>query len=216
MYPGMAFTLAKTRMERTELWKIVKRMPKGGLLHAHLEAMVDSMDIPSSFFSLFLPEHRWMLMECGMVIAEWLFDVALETDGMCIYSDIPVVTPSDLETADIRFTFSANCGSAGGLIYTPEYTPGTLVPICAAADAFPTHLLSSAGSSSRERFLRWIISRTTITAEESLRHHEGINRIWAKFQSIFSVIQGVIYYEPIYRRFVYTLLSQESFEGPAC
>jgi len=43
VYPGMMFTLAKDRMEKTELWRIVKKMPKGCLLHAHLEAMVDSM-----------------------------------------------------------------------------------------------------------------------------------------------------------------------------
>lgn len=42
VYPGMMFTLAKDRMESTRLWKIVKRMPKGCLLHSHLEAMVDS------------------------------------------------------------------------------------------------------------------------------------------------------------------------------
>jgi adenosine deaminase CECR1 len=38
----MCFTLAKERMESTMLWKIVKKFPKGALLHAHLEAMVDS------------------------------------------------------------------------------------------------------------------------------------------------------------------------------
>lgn len=42
VYPGMMFTLAKDRMEGTRLWKIAKRMPKGCLLHAHLEAMVES------------------------------------------------------------------------------------------------------------------------------------------------------------------------------
>lgn len=42
VYPGMMFTLAKDRMEGTKLWKIAKRMPKGCLLHAHLEAMVES------------------------------------------------------------------------------------------------------------------------------------------------------------------------------
>ena len=41
VFPGMVFTLAKARMEQTDLWSIVKRMPKGALLHAHLEAMVD-------------------------------------------------------------------------------------------------------------------------------------------------------------------------------
>ena len=42
VFPGMCFTLAKERMEATMLWKIVKKFPKGALLHAHLEAMVDS------------------------------------------------------------------------------------------------------------------------------------------------------------------------------
>lgn len=42
VFPGMCFTLAKERMERSVLWKVVGRFPKGALLHAHLEAMVDS------------------------------------------------------------------------------------------------------------------------------------------------------------------------------
>lgn len=42
VFPGMCFTLAKERMETSALWKIVKKFPKGALLHAHLEAMVDS------------------------------------------------------------------------------------------------------------------------------------------------------------------------------
>ncbi|KAG8852404.1 hypothetical protein FRB91_006574, partial [Serendipita sp. 411] len=37
-FPGMAFLTAKTTIESTRLFKIVKDMPKGALLHAHLEA----------------------------------------------------------------------------------------------------------------------------------------------------------------------------------
>lgn len=33
LYPGMMFRLAKDKMEGTDLWKIVKRMPKGELRH---------------------------------------------------------------------------------------------------------------------------------------------------------------------------------------
>ncbi|KAJ4344329.1 hypothetical protein N0V85_009803, partial [Neurospora sp. IMI 360204] len=33
IHPGMMFTLAKETMEATKLWKIVRRMPKGALLH---------------------------------------------------------------------------------------------------------------------------------------------------------------------------------------
>ncbi|KAG8786706.1 hypothetical protein FRC16_001648 [Serendipita sp. 398] len=41
-FPGMAFLTAKTTIESTRLFKIVKDMPKGALLHAHLEATVDA------------------------------------------------------------------------------------------------------------------------------------------------------------------------------
>lgn len=41
VYPGMMFGLAKDKMEKTKLWKIVRKMPKGALLHAHMDAMVD-------------------------------------------------------------------------------------------------------------------------------------------------------------------------------
>ncbi|MCJ1247549.1 hypothetical protein MMC30_004763 [Trapelia coarctata] len=41
LFPGMPFALARKRMEESTLWKIVKRMPKGALLHAHFDAMTD-------------------------------------------------------------------------------------------------------------------------------------------------------------------------------
>lgn len=41
LFPGMPFALARKRMEESKLWKILRRMPKGALLHAHFDAMVD-------------------------------------------------------------------------------------------------------------------------------------------------------------------------------
>ncbi|KAG8801906.1 hypothetical protein FRC17_006529, partial [Serendipita sp. 399] len=41
-FPGMAFLTAKKAIELTRLFRIVKAMPKGALLHAHLEATVDA------------------------------------------------------------------------------------------------------------------------------------------------------------------------------
>lgn len=37
IYPGMMFALAKDRMEATKLWEIMRKMPKGALLHCHVE-----------------------------------------------------------------------------------------------------------------------------------------------------------------------------------
>ncbi|KAF4340827.1 adenosine deaminase [Fusarium beomiforme] len=38
---GMAFPLSRNRMETTKTWEMLDKMPKGALLHAHFDAMVD-------------------------------------------------------------------------------------------------------------------------------------------------------------------------------
>ncbi|KAF9532145.1 hypothetical protein CPB83DRAFT_659430 [Crepidotus variabilis] len=41
-FPGMEFLTGKRIIEKTRLFKILSKMPKGGLLHAHLDATVDT------------------------------------------------------------------------------------------------------------------------------------------------------------------------------
>ena len=78
VHPGMMFTLAKGRMEQTKLWKIVRKMPKGGLLHAHADAMVD---------------------------LTFLGEKMLATEGICIYCAEPLSSAKALETAAVRFKY---------------------------------------------------------------------------------------------------------------
>ncbi|KAI5781924.1 hypothetical protein EDC01DRAFT_752086 [Geopyxis carbonaria] len=192
VFPGMSFTLAKERMEGTMLWRIVRRFPKGALLHAHLEAMVDM---------------------------DWLLDRALETDGMCIRSPIPLTSWAALNTAAFEFEFSPVAAAAtadAAAIYTAAYTPHTLLPLHHVAAAFPTPCAgvtlpttppTTTPATPAAAFRAWFKSRTTITAAESMKQHEGINLIWAKFQSVFGIIHGLVFYEPIFRRFVTEVLS---------
>ena len=39
LFPGMHFLTAKDAIERTELFDVLRRMPKGALLHGHMDAM---------------------------------------------------------------------------------------------------------------------------------------------------------------------------------
>jgi hypothetical protein len=78
VYPGMMFSLAKARMEKTKLWQIIRKMPKGALLHAHMDAMVDF---------------------------DFLFDVLLKEPGMHIHSATALASPEALEGATINFRF---------------------------------------------------------------------------------------------------------------
>ncbi|KAK0638816.1 hypothetical protein B0T16DRAFT_231923 [Cercophora newfieldiana] len=110
LFQGMMFSLAKEVMEGTKLWKIVRRMPKGSLLHAHLDAMVD---------------------------LEYLIDLTLSTPGMHISSSLPLTSPEALTDADLSIRFR-NAVPEGPSIWTSSYQAETYVPFVAAADAFPS------------------------------------------------------------------------------
>jgi adenosine deaminase CECR1 len=126
---------------------------------------------------------------------------------MHIYSDVPL-TEGNLSTAYVEFQYSPTTPSNTTPIYSASYTPSTLVPISHAADTFP-----GSSPSPRDSFRRWFKSRTTITPEESMKHHDGINLVWAKFQSIFRFIHGLIFYEPIYRLFIHEVLHNMHQDG---
>jgi len=139
---------------------------------------------------------------------DWLLDRALETEGVHIYSDMPL-TPENLQAALIEFEYSAVTQSSSESIYSSSYTPATKIPLTDAVSSFPC----STTTTPRDAFRVWFKSRTTITPDESMKHHEGINVIWAKFQSVFRVVHGIIYYEPIFRLFVREILENVHADG---
>ncbi len=110
VYPGMMFSLAKERMEKTKLWAIVRKMPKGALLHAHMDAMVD---------------------------VDWLLEKALATEGMHLRASEPLCSPAALETASITFCFAKAAPRTDQNIWSEQYESETLVPLTAAVEAFP-------------------------------------------------------------------------------
>lgn len=112
MHSGMMFTLAKDLMERTKLWRIVRRMPKGSILHAHLDAIVD---------------------------LDYVFDTLLSEPGMHISSpDASLGTSAAREDAVVNFRFFAKEKNPSLSIWDDaKYKPGEFVPLKKAADSFP-------------------------------------------------------------------------------
>lgn len=165
-------------MEKSKLWKIVSKMPKGALLHCHLEAMVD---------------------------LDWALEEAFALDGVCITSDGPLSSPAERLKTGFSFTYSTTAAKERVSIWADTYAPNTPIPITTAADSF-----SDGG---RKGFIEWIRSRTTITSEEHLKHHEGPNEAWRKFLSCFPILGSLIYYEPIYRKFIRKLCKQLLDDG---
>jgi adenosine deaminase CECR1 len=114
LYPGMMFTLAKERMEGTMLWKILKRMPKAALLHAHMNATVNT---------------------------DWLIEKAINTPGFHIYSTEALHDDKVRESGPVRFKFSSSTPDAAQLemsnIWDTSYPPSLLIPVQSAAEKFP-------------------------------------------------------------------------------
>ncbi|KAK5005632.1 hypothetical protein LTR28_007473 [Elasticomyces elasticus] len=110
VFPGMMFTMAKERMEKTKLWQIVRKMPKGALLHCHLEAMVD---------------------------LEWLVEEALRTDGLHMSCAESFATPEARQSCNFRFQYLKSSQAETVLPWSESYTADHLVPLHRTADSFP-------------------------------------------------------------------------------
>ncbi|EFQ93002.1 hypothetical protein CFE70_010690 [Pyrenophora teres f. teres 0-1] len=177
VFPGMMFSLAKDRMEKSKLWKIVKKMPKGTLLHCHLEAMVD---------------------------LDWALQEAFDTEGVCVIADGPITDDKTRRKTGFSFTYSKHAKSDMS-IWNQTYAGNTPVPVNQAADSFP--------DGGKKAFIEWVRSRVTITASEHLSHHEGPNEVWRKFMSCFPILGSLIYYEPIFRKFIRNMCKQLLDDG---
>ncbi len=51
----------------------------------------------------------------------------------------------------------------------------------------------------REGFVAWLKSRSTITQEDSMSHHLGVDNIWRRLLGGFRIIGPIEFYESITR-----------------
>ncbi|KAJ3158335.1 hypothetical protein HK101_001351, partial [Irineochytrium annulatum] len=182
-WPGMNFHLARDQIQRTRLFAAVRRMPKG-LLHAHLEAMIDV---------------RFLL--------ELAVGHEAEKDGdavMHFSSSEPLTSGAALDKANVMFSARVpeSTSPAADAIYSPSYKAGAWVPAKATAAAFPAGLFSERlgkQGGGKQEFVGWLVSRTTIAVADMMKHHEGEAEIWAKFSGIFMILAGITYFEPFFR-----------------
>lgn len=178
LYPGMMFALARSTMEKTKSWQIVKKMPKGALLHAHMDAMID---------------------------INWLIDRALETEGMSISASQSLSNIDTRENASVNFRFRNSREISTTSIWSKDYNESQFISLKEAASSFPHD--GTVG------FKAWLRSRCTITPEESIKHHLGVNDIWRKFASCFGPLNSLEYYEPIFRPAIQRLLHDLMEDG---
>ena len=178
LYPGMMFALARDTMEKTKSWRIVKKMPKGALLHAHQDAMID---------------------------VDWLIDEVLGTEGMVMVAEESLCSPTARGHGEVVFRYSKGSLASGSSIWSEEYKASHPVPMMEAAASFP--------NGSIDGFKAWLKSRCTITPEESIKHHHGVDVVWRKFANCFPPLNSMEYYEPILRASMQRLLRELVDDG---
>ena len=178
LYPGMMFALARDTMEKTKSWQILKRMPKGALLHAHQDAMID---------------------------VDWLIDEVLATEGMVMLAEGSLCHPTARRQEEVVFRYSRGSPAKGSSIWTKEYEASHPVSMKEAAASFP--------DGATQGFKTWLKSRCTITPEESIKHHHGVDAVWWKFTHCFPLLDSMEYYEPILRASMQRLLRQLVDDG---
>lgn len=188
MHSGMMFTLAKDLMERTKLWRIVRRLPKGSVLHAHLDAIVD---------------------------LDFVFATLLDEPGMHVSCPAGALDTAERRAeAVVSFRFFRAERNAAMSIWDASeeeeggrsaYRAGEFVPLARAAESFP--------EGGRAGWLRWMKSKTSISETDSLEQHHGVDHIWKKFNKCFLIMGTVIHYEPIFRKFLRRLMSQYYEDG---
>ncbi|CAG8981482.1 hypothetical protein HYALB_00003053 [Hymenoscyphus albidus] len=110
-FPGQNFASARSTIGTTDLFKVVKRLPKGSLLHAHLTAM----------------------LPYGII-----FQTILNTPGMVISAATDLASDANKNNTSINFAHSnTTVTAAAASIWTTSYIPNTPVLVTEAADAFP-------------------------------------------------------------------------------
>lgn len=176
VFPGMMFSLAKDRMEKSKLWQIVRKMPKGALLHCHIEAMGD---------------------------LDWLIEEAFSTEGICISADGPLDSSTSLQNTRFIFRHVKSPGAADSQsVWSSSYVANEPIPINVAATNFPDggkegfiHWLKSRVSITRQETLDQHLGPNAVWRKftscfgilASLQHYEPIFR---KF--IRNFLQGLL------------------------
>ena len=183
-FPGMMFGLAREQMEETKLWRIVRKMPKGALLHAHFDAMID---IP------------------------WLVNTTIDTEGMG-FAMCPLPgtegTPEGNVPRVPRFQYKGDLGLSDEqvrVLWNDTYEAGQFLPAKLVAEQFWT--------GGRESFVEYVVGQSSISKEESLNQHLGLDDIWRKFKSCFGVVNSMLLYEPIFRASVQRVLEDLLEDG---
>ena len=149
------------------------------------------------------------LLHChlgAMVDLEWVIETAMDEEGICFCSLWGGLFSEKVrEKTDVRILFQKDGMKDGSCVWKEEYVSGTWVNLKSAAESFP--------DGGKEGFKKWLKGRCTITQEDNVAHHLGVDDIWRKLKGAFRTITPIEFYEPITRKFLRRFLTTVKDDG---
>ncbi|ESK83975.1 cecr1 family adenosine [Moniliophthora roreri MCA 2997] len=171
-FPGMEFLTGRNIIVQTKLFEILTKMPKGALLHAHLD---------------------------GTVNVKFLLKLAVKQPAIHVRAterlrsqNLTSVLPEFKALSQNEYPEAQNLVG----LTDESYQPGSWVPIQKARELFGLELGGPEG------FDRWVTRWLTIEPSEAYGTHNTSTKIWSKFQSTFIVAAPLVRYEPILAEYI--------------
>ncbi|KAL4875032.1 hypothetical protein BJY04DRAFT_202737 [Aspergillus karnatakaensis] len=149
---------AKQRLESSDLWQIVRHLPKGSLLHGHLPVMVET---------------------------DFLIDQAFATPGIYLSAPSPLVSQGDYQDAPVLFHYRFQSTSNAEItdepaLWSKDYESSTLVNLKTAAASFPDG--GEAG------FRAWLKSRWSLQPSLTGQGGRAISDLFNRYLPIINSI----------------------------
>lgn len=170
-FAGDHFLSNKALIDRTEVFKLAKRVPKGAHLHIHFNACLQP---------------------------NVLLDIASEMDQMYITSDVPLHTtdedhPTRYRRCRIQFSIMDLTASKGSL-FDKDYKDRTPMKFKEFIKEFPQHY-RGAGA------LEWLQDKLVFREEEAHDLPQTVSGAWEEFNGRTQMMKGLFNYERAYREY---------------
>ncbi|KAF8333951.1 Metallo-dependent hydrolase [Cantharellus anzutake] len=176
LFPGMGFLTGNN--SSVEIFRILKKMPKGGLLHAHLDAMVDAEKL-----------LNWALTLGAGYMHVRVDEPITASNFYLVVPEFKALVPG---TTD-------NISLAPSLM-SPSYLPKTWVPLHVARRPFSLKaFLMLKNLRGPELFDAWVTASIRIDPSEAYENMNTVDKIWDRFRAAFRTIFGLFRFEPIFR-----------------
>ncbi|QRV92114.1 AMP deaminase [Ceratobasidium sp. AG-Ba] len=185
MYPGMEFLVAKQTIVNTRLYQIVKKMPKGALLHGHMDAMYDAKFL----YGLALQYPNMHIRVSSHITSDSPFPPpyfeALSPELTAIYANTPSLTASNYNPGTwISLNRAREEFGLGGPEEFDKWVVGAMM-------IDPGEAYAEYNTSAKI----WKKFQSTFSVVESIMRHAPIAKTYQRQVMMSAVEDGVSYLE---------------------